>query len=86
MALRAERVDNSEQREIQHVVRNPKDRSPEKPGGRAAERLRQFEKARRPSDQKTQQDRSGRPAEGTPQEGVDRKGGSKNEKPGREDD
>jgi hypothetical protein len=39
------------------MVRRPGDKTPEPPGGRAAERLRMFEQARRPSEPDARKDK-----------------------------
>ena len=47
-------------------MRNPEDKSPEPPGGRAAERLREFKKQRIPQDQPAEEDPdSGNPSDKT---------------------
>jgi hypothetical protein len=53
------------------MTKRPGDKTPEPPGGRAAERLRMFEDARRPREV------SGRPKKGPPSKGASVKKGRK---------
>jgi hypothetical protein len=59
----------------EQTMKRPGDKTPEPPGGRAAERLRMFEDARRPKE-----------ASGKPKKGTLRKGGTRHEKQARRKD
>ncbi|MEA2983795.1 MAG: hypothetical protein QOD94_49 [Alphaproteobacteria bacterium] len=67
------------------MIRRPGDTTPEPPGGRAAERLRMFEEARRPKDV-IQQKQDKKPPRGAKKDAPSKKGVPSDEKQDRRKD